>query len=195
MVREFENIINGNETGKVIEKFGITHYRYNDCAPEYLVKVDGFRVRKDCAKAFKEMKKSAQKEGLKLKVVSGYRSSHYQIKVFKRKFNGKYPTDDQMKARLKYSAPSGFSEHHTGLAIDINETEDWFKDTKEYEWLCKHAGKYGFENSFSENNAQGLGFEPWHWRYIGVNCENENIFRLARQNDPRYRSQYESTSD
>ena len=91
-----------------------------------------------------------------------------------------------MKARLKYSAPSGYSEHHTGLAIDINETEEWFKDSPAYPWLLEHAFEYGFENSFPENNSQGLGFEPWHWRYIGVNGENKDIFAQARANDPRF---------
>ena len=182
MKREFDDIINGTETGSEIKKFGITHYRYEDCQKEDLVKVDGFPVKKDCAAAFKEMKTVAKKEGINLKVVSGYRSSHYQIQVFKRKFNGKYPTDEQMKARLKYSAPSGFSEHHTGLAVDINSTEDDFKDTKEYQWLLKNAKKFGFENSFPENNSQGLGFEPWHWRYIGLNGENKEIFKNARKN-------------
>ena len=186
MKREFDDIISGTSKESVINKFGITHYRYKDCDLKDLVRVDGFRVRTDCAEAFKEMKKSAKKEGVKLKVVSGYRSSHYQIQVFRRKFGGKYPTDEQMKARLKYSAPSGFSEHHTGLAVDINETEDWFKDTKEYTWLCEHAKEYGFELSFPENNSQGLGFEPWHWRYVGKNMENEKIFSQARANDSRY---------
>ena len=81
--------------------------------------------------------------------------------------------DEQMKARLKYSAPSGYSEHHTGLAVDINETEEWFKDSPAYPWLLEHAGEFGFENSFPENNVQGLGFEPWHWRYVGVKNAQE----------------------
>lgn len=186
MKREFDDIISGTSKETVINKFGIIHYRYDDCALEDLVRVDGFRVRKDCAEAFKEMKKTAKKDGLNIKVVSGYRSSHYQIQVFRRKFGGKYPTDEQMKARLKYSAPSGYSEHHTGLAVDINETEDWFKDTKEYAWLCEHAKEFGFENSFPENNSQGLGFEPWHWRYVGINMENKKIFAQARAHDPRF---------
>ena len=191
MKREFDDIINGTSKESVINKFGITHYSYNDCDLKDLVRIDGFRVRKDCAEAFKVMKKAAKKTGVNLKVVSGYRSSHYQIQVFRCRFknaNGQYiyPTDEQMKARLKYSAPSGFSEHHTGLAVDINETEDWFRDTKEYTWLCEHAKEYGFELSFPENNSQGLGFEPWHWRYIGINGENKHIFNQARKNDPRF---------
>lgn len=186
MKREFDDIISGESKSAVINKFGITHYKYEDCKKENLVKIDGFPVRNDCADAFKKMKLAAKKEGINIKVVSGYRSSHYQIQVFRRKFNGKYPTEEQMKARLKYSAPSGYSEHHTGLAVDINETEEWFKDSPAYPWLLEHAQEFGFENSFPEDNAQGLGFEPWHWRYIGVNGENKGIFKDARKNDPRF---------
>lgn len=186
MKRKFDDIINGTETSAAIKLFGISHYKYKDCPREDLVKVDGFPVRKDCAEAFKKMKIAAKKDGIKIKVVSGYRSSHYQIQIFRRKFNGKYPTNEQMQARLKYSAPSGYSEHHTGLAVDINETEDWFKDSPAYPWLLENAHKFGFENSFPEKNSQGLGFEPWHWRYVGKNGENKDVFKEARKNDPRY---------
>lgn len=195
MKHEFDDIINGTEKGPAIKLFGISHYKYEDCPREDLVKVDGFPVKKDCAEAFKKMKLAAKRDGIKIKVVSGYRSSHYQIQVFRCRFkdaNGQYiyPTDEQMKARLKYSAPSGYSEHHTGLAIDINETEEWFKNSPAYPWLLEHASEYGFENSFPENNLQGLGFEPWHWRYVGVNGENKDIFESARRNDPRYKNEY-----
>lgn len=190
MKREFDDIINGESIDSVINKFGITHYRYEDCQRGDLVKVDGFPVHKACAEAFKLMKSSAKKDGINIKIVSGYRSSHYQIQVFKRKFNGNYPTNDEMKARLKYSAPSGYSEHHTGLAVDINETEDWFKDTPTYEWLLKNARQFGFENSFPENNSQGLGFEPWHWRYVGRNGEYKKVFEKARRNDPRFKIEF-----
>lgn len=190
MERKFDKIINGIKSDEVINLFGITHYFYDDCPKSELVKVNGFNVRKDCAMAFKTMSKAAKKDGANLKVVSGYRSSHYQIQVFRSKFKGNYPTDEQMKVRLKYSAPSGYSEHHTGLAVDINDTEERFKDTKEYAWLIEHAQEYGFEMSFPEDNAQGLGFEPWHWRYVGINCENKKVFENARRNDPRFITEY-----
>ena len=70
--------------------------------------------------------------------------------------------------------------------MDINDTEERFKNTKASKWLNEHAQEYGFELSFPENNAQGLGYEPWHWRYIGKNGENIEIFRSARNNDPRF---------
>lgn len=188
--REYDDIISGNATTDTIKKFGITHYRYKDCAPADITSVDKCYVHKDCAAAFKAMRAEAAKSGLKLKIVSGYRSSEYQKQVFKRKFNGKYPTADQMQSRLKYSAPSGYSEHHTGLAIDINETEETFKNTKEYEWLLAHAKDYGFEISFPKNNDQSLGFEPWHWRYVGKDGEYKHIFANARKNDKRFVDEY-----
>ena len=155
-----------------------------------MVSVGRCQVHSACADAFKEMQAAAKKAGLDIRIVSGYRSSDYQKEVFKRRFNGKYPTQEQMKARLKFSAPSGYSEHHTGLAIDINQTEQEFKNTKEYKWLQENAAKYGFELSFPEDNAQGLGFEPWHWRYVGKNGEYKNIFEDARKNDPRFKDEY-----
>ena len=193
--KPYDGIITGTTNSDRIEIFGITHYRYQDCNPEDLVTVNGMKVRKDCAEAFKRMQAAARKDGAHISVVSGYRSSTYQIRVFKKKFkdvngNPTYPTDAQMKSRLKYSAPSGFSEHHTGLAVDINETETRFKNTKEYKWLMEHAGEYGFEISFPQDNAQGLGFEPWHWRYVGENGENKPIFSQARKNDPRFAEEY-----
>lgn len=190
--RPYDDIIAGVYKGNEIKKFGITHYRYEDCPSSRLKSIgNNIVVRDDCAEAFEAMQAAAKKDGVNLTPVSGYRSSKYQVTVFKKKFkdsNGKevYPTDSQMKSRLKYSAPSGFSEHHTGLAIDINDTEERFKDTKAYAWLKENAHEYGFELSFPEDNAQGLGFEPWHWRYVGKNGENEEIFQAARMHDPRF---------
>ena len=189
--REYDCIIDGTSKANKIKKFGITHYRYKDCSPSKLTSVNKCLVHKDCAAAFKKMQADAKKDGCNLRIVSGYRSSEYQVKVFKRKFNGKYPSSEQMKERLKYSAPSGYSEHHTGLAIDINETETTFKGTKEYEWLIKNAKKFGFEISFPKNNAQGLGFEPWHWRFVGKDGQYKHVFEEARKHEPLYKKDYE----
>ena len=63
------------------------------------------------------------------------------------------------------------------MAIDINSLEEDFADTKEYEWLLEHAKNYGFEMSFPKNNKQGLGFEPWHWKYTGTK-EAKKTFML-----------------
>lgn len=175
-------ICSGKYKGEKIQLYGITHYKYEDCASADLVMLSDARmkVHRNCAQAFKVMQKSAKADGIKIKVVSGYRSSRYQIQVFRYKFIDKLnPTEQELEARLKFSAPSGYSEHHTGLAIDINDIEEDFATTDAYEWLVKNAKDFGFEMSFSKNNKQNLGYEPWHWRYVGDE-ESEKIFFLAR---------------
>lgn len=171
-----EEITAGNYKGDIIQYGGITHYKYADCAEENLVTCGEKQVHKDLAKAFTQMQNDALKDGIKLEIISGFRSIEYQKTIFPCKFKGK-PTEEEFIARLKYSAPAGFSEHHTGLAIDINSLEEDFADTKEYEWLLKHAQNYGFEMSFPKNNKQGLGFEPWHWKYTGTE-EAKKTFML-----------------
>lgn len=160
---------------------GVTHYKYSDCKSTDIVTVNGYKVHKDLAAAFKKMQADAKKEGVTLNIVSGFRSTEYQKTVFPKKFaNKKNPTEKEFISRLKFSAPPGFSEHHTGLAIDINSLEQTFAGTKAYKWLAEHAKDYGFEMSFPRNNKQGLGFEPWHWRYVGT-AEAQKIFSQARK--------------
>ena len=173
-------ITTGNFKGDKIVYAGITHYKYFDCQMSDIVIVDGMKIHKDCAAAFKKMRDDAKKDRINLKIVSGFRSTEYQKTIFPKKFaDKKNPSEKEFVSRLKFSAPSGFSEHHTGFAIDINSLEEDFADTKEYKWLFEHAKDYGFEMSFPENNRQGLGFEPWHWRYVGT-AKAKNIFRQAR---------------
>ena len=171
-----KEITKGNYKGDKIVYGGITHYKYADCAKENLVTCGEKQVHKDLAKAFVQMQNDALKDGIKLEIISGFRSIEYQKTIFPCKFKGD-PTEEEFIARLKYSAPAGFSEHHTGLAIDINSLEEDFADTKEYEWLLEHAKDYGFEMSFPKNNNQGLGFEPWHWKYTGTE-EAKKTFML-----------------
>lgn len=171
-----KEITKGNYKGDKIVYGGITHYKYADCAEENLVTCGEKQVHKDLAKAFVQMQNDALKDGIKLEIISGFRSIEYQKTIFPCKFKGD-PTEEEFIARLKYSAPAGFSEHHTGLAIDINSLEEDFADTKEYEWLLEHGKNYGFEMSFPKNNKQGLGFEPWHWKYTGTK-EAKKTFML-----------------
>ena len=176
-----QEIVSGTCKNKKIKAFGITHYQYNDCKSSDLTDVGGgIKVHKKCAAAFKEMQKAAAKDGVNIYVVSGFRSKKYQVNVFKKKFTNKNcPSFKELKARLEFSAPSGYSEHHTGLAIDINDTEQRFANTKAYKWLQENAKEYGFEISFPENNHQKLGYEPWHWRYVG-DVESKKVFEDAR---------------
>ena len=175
-----QQITSGEYLSEQILYAGILHYKYSDCAKENLVEIDGKLVHKDLATAFKKMQANAKADDVNLNIVSAYRSTEYQKTIFPCKFKNNNPTEKEFVARLKYSAPAGFSEHHTGLAIDINSLEEDFADTKEYKWLVEHAKDYDFEMSFPQNNKQGLGFEPWHWRFVGTD-EAKQTFARARK--------------
>ena len=79
-----------------------------------------------------------------------------------------------LTARARTSAPPGHSEHATGYTIDFGdrrrracEVRSCFAQTGAGRWLAEHAGEYGFELSFPAGNAQGVAWEPWHWRWVG----------------------------
>lgn len=65
--------------------------------------------------------------------------------------------------------PPGYSEHHTGLAMDLNEVTNDFDKTKAFAWLQKHAADYGFILRYPKNkeNITKISYEPWHYRYVG----------------------------
>ncbi|PIR37926.1 MAG: hypothetical protein COV34_02455 [Candidatus Zambryskibacteria bacterium CG10_big_fil_rev_8_21_14_0_10_42_12] len=71
-----------------------------------------------------------------------------------------------------FSADQGYSEHQLGTTVDftttgINGGLTGFQNTKAYEWLRNNAHKYGFVLSYPPNNDYYI-FEPWHWRFVGV---------------------------
>jgi D-alanyl-D-alanine carboxypeptidase len=72
------------------------------------------------------------------------------------------------------SAPPGYSEHSTGYAVDLGDASrpdlhlnPAFDTTAAYRWLAANAHRYHFQLSFPRDNAQGVSYEPWHWRYEG----------------------------
>lgn len=125
----------------------------------------------EAATAFNQLLAAAAKANLTLQPISGFRSVDDQTELFEKQVQ-KYGSRE---AAAKLSAPPGYSEHHTGYAIDISDRDQPEKDLKlafekttAYRWLSANAGNYDFELSFPPNNTQGVSFEPWHWRYIGT---------------------------
>lgn len=107
---------------------------------------------------------AAESDGITLLLVSGYRSIDYQADLIRRKLeNG-----DDIETILRVVAAPGFSEHHTGRAIDIASpgsrplTEE-FEQSSAFEWLCENAKKFDFTMSYPRGNAEGFIYEPWHW--------------------------------
>jgi D-alanyl-D-alanine carboxypeptidase len=109
--------------------------------------------------------------GLEMQSQSAYRSYSAQVSVY----NGWVDKLGQEGADLTSARP-GFSEHQTGLAIDISAKpakcalDQCFADTPQGEWLAANAWKYGFVLRYPEGltSVTGYEFEPWHYRYIGV---------------------------
>ena len=129
--------------------------------------------------AFLEMQKAAAADGATVWMQSGYRSVKYQTSLYERKT--KYYLDkgcDNATAREKAAAvvnPPGYSEHNCGLAADLNSPEhtgldEGFEKTAAFRWLCEHAGDYGFILRYPKDaeDKTEIIYEPWHWRYVGV---------------------------
>jgi D-alanyl-D-alanine carboxypeptidase len=118
------------------------------------------------ATAWKRLQTAAANRGIELQMVSAFRGISYQANLFRRKL-----TEGQSMARiLAVSAAPGFSEHHSGRAIDITAPgsqplDESFAESKAYKWLKDNAGVYGFKESFPRNNRHHIAWEPWHWCY------------------------------
>ncbi len=77
-----------------------------------------------------------------------------------------------MREILSVSAAPGYSEHHTGRAVDLTTPgtrplEEDFEATPAFEWLTGTAEDFGFRMSYPRNNRHGIAYEPWHWMWTG----------------------------
>lgn len=121
------------------------------------------------ARAWEELRQSAFRDGVVLQLVSGFRSVSYQRGIIERKL----AKGMHIQEILRSSAAPGFSEHHTGRAIDITTPgatvlhED-FDRTAAFDWLMRNASHLGFHLSFPRNNPHGIIYEPWHWLHRGA---------------------------
>jgi D-alanyl-D-alanine carboxypeptidase len=101
-----------------------------------------------------------------LEAISGYRSHDYQLGIFERKLARGLTVDEI----LTVNAAPGYSEHHSGLALDIGTpdeppAEESFERTPAFAWLRDHAAGHGFRMSYPRDNPHGIVYEPWHWAY------------------------------
>lgn len=119
--------------------------------------------------AWRKMKERAAEEGVELQIVSAFRSVEYQKNIFTAKLARGLVLADI----LKVNAAPGFSEHHTGTALDIGcpgieHLSEAFEDSPAFRWLSANAAEFGFRLSFGRSNPYGVLYEPWHWRFIGT---------------------------
>jgi D-alanyl-D-alanine carboxypeptidase len=124
------------------------------------------RLTPTAADAWRAMQAAAAVDSVQLLPVSGFRSVKEQAAIIERKLERGLT----LESILTEIAPPGYSEHHSGRAIDIASTgsppmtED-FEQTPAFAWLSANAGRFGFVMSFPRGNPYGYVFEPWHWCY------------------------------
>ncbi len=138
-----------------------------------------------------ELLTAAKAAGVPLQVLSAYRS---------------FGTQQSLKASYKivygagtansFSADQGYSEHQLGTAVDfttplIGDTFVGFSKSSAYEWLTANAYRYGFNLSYPKGNSHFV-FEPWHWRYVGIELaqklhdENKSLYELDQRDIDTY---------
>ena len=149
----------------------------------------GIMLRKTAAKKFEEMLNAAAADGVALSVISGFRSIADQNTLF---FDVKAERGEDSAKRAAVSAPPGYSEHHTGYAVDIGDSDApsadlqfTFDQTKAFKWLKENAAHYSFEMSFPKGNPMGVSYEPWHWRYVGDRQSLETFYRARAGTAPQ----------
>ena len=146
----------------------------SDYTPENVVAIsnyysyDGNSITETVYEAYKNMWYAAKKEDLTLIVTSSYRDYETQEYLW-----NKYADTNSEEYADSVSARAGFSEHQTGLALDIvtyNTIMNDFENSDEFKWLQKNAHKYGFILRYPKNKTDltGYDYESWHYRYVGV---------------------------
>ena len=116
------------------------------------------------AEAWLKMSSAARADGVALRIVSAFRSVDRQAEIVRAKLARGLSLD----AILCVSAPPGYSEHHTGRAVDVTTDEVpalelQFEETEAFRWLAKNANRFGFVLSYPRQNPYGYAYEPWHW--------------------------------
>jgi D-alanyl-D-alanine carboxypeptidase len=122
------------------------------------------RLAPEAAEHWLEMKRAAVGDGIKFILISGFRSLERQRELIENKLK----RGDQLAEVLQVLAAPGYSQHHTGLALDIGATTGFdlteaFEQTDAFKWLVAHAKEFGFIMPYPRSNRYGFIYEPWHW--------------------------------
>ena len=153
-------------------------YLPNDYVPNNLIEIDnnydytGKLLVKEAKDNLDKMREDLNKIGLKIRVVSAYRSYQYQLELY-----NKYKNKDGEKIADTYSARPGYSEHQTGLSIDVDNNIEYyenFENTEEYKWMKENSYKYGYILRYPKDKEEitGYKYESWHYRYVGKDIAN-----------------------
>jgi len=161
---------------ELLKKYSKVFFLNEHYAPTDLKKIDpdylyepskGLEIHGEVWPFLKSMIDAANDDGGNLFVASAFRSFGTQT-VLKDNYTVVYGAG----SANQFSADQGYSEHQLGTTVDLttkalNGNLNGFDKTPEYKWLLDNAHKYGFILSYPSGNTY-YKFEPWHWRFIGV---------------------------
>lgn len=178
-----------------LDQYNVLVNKYHSLSKDYVPKdledidtkyaIKGMKMVSYAKDAFEEMSKAALKDKMHILAMSTYRSYDYQVNLY-----NKYAKKDGVDAANTYSAKAGFSEHQTGLAVDVyNGSTSYtsFEKTKEFNWMQENAYKYGFIMRYPKDKEKETGYkyEAWHYRYIG-----KEIAKYIHDNKITYEEYY-----
>ncbi len=177
-VRDLDKLSKTDE--ELLQKYSRTYFLNENFIPMRLSKIDNRYVMPDKKDLYfhgsgveflEDMLDDAKDSGFDIRVISAYRSFDEQMAL-----KGQY-TQVYGSGSNAFSADQGYSEHQLGTTVDIVDmdtrtTSNTFANTKAYEWLVDNAYRYGFVLSYPENNDFYI-FEPWHWRFVGVDLARD----------------------
>ncbi len=127
------------------------------------------RLAPETAAAWTALRDAGAAAGITLLLISGFRSVSHQRDILRRKLDAGTSLQDI----LSVNAAPGYSEHHTGHAIDVGTPgcpplSEAFENTTAFAWLRQHAAGFGFRLSYPRGNPYGVIYEPWHWFHVGA---------------------------
>ncbi len=189
-----------------LPKYG--HFPYPVSAPTDMLLIASYAqgeeqryetLHPDAAAALLKMVAAARADGIWLVPASGFRTIAQQRSLFMAQVASKGTPE----SAALVSAPPGYSEHHTGYAVDLADgsiaqgydISVSFAETSAYQWLVANANTFSFELSFPENNEQGISFEPWHWRYIGTPAAKALFYPDSAQLSEKVDNTVEETAE
>ena len=128
----------------------------------------GIYLVKEAKEQIEKLISDAKNDGMNIRVISAYRSYSYQENLY-----NNYVKSDGVALADTYSARPGYSEHQTGLVVDVTRAFDNFnnfENSEEYNWMLNNAHNYGFILRYPKDkeNITTYSFEAWHYRYVGV---------------------------
>lgn len=144
-----------------------------DYEPDELVQIEGnYVATPETVEAYQNLTKDLEDLDMKIYIVSSYRDIAYQQRLY-----DYYLKSDSKEEVDTYSSRPGYSEHHTGRALDISQVAEnlnAFEGSDEAKWVYENAYKYGFIVRYKaeQTDVTGYIFEPWHITYVGMDIAN-----------------------